>query len=202
MVNFRIFYSIRGYRLVKGSGEAALFGGSFDPPHLGHRRIVEKLLERPRIDRVVLVPAWLNPFKEQSHASAHQRLEWCRRVFDLPGAEVSDYEIRQGRPVYTIETWRALKKSYPLRYLVIGSDNLSSITKWKDFETLNREAIWIVATRGGEHPDLSILREAQILPVEVPVSSTEIRQGRGLEYVDPRIREEVIRTYHLSKETL
>ena len=202
MVNFRIFYSIRGYRLVKRSGEAALFGGSFDPPHLGHRRIVEKLLKQPRIDQVIVVPAWLNPFKEQSHASALQRLEWCRRVFDLPGAEVSDYEIRQGRPVYTIETWRALKKSYPLRYLVIGSDNLSSITKWKDFETLNREAIWIVATRGGEHPDLSIFREAQILPVEVPVSSTEIRRGRGLEYVDPRIREEVIRTYHLSKETL
>jgi nicotinate-nucleotide adenylyltransferase len=188
--------------LIKKSQEAALFGGSFDPPHLGHRKIIEDLIRDLKIPQVIVVPAWLNPFKEHSHASPEQRLEWCRRVFDLPGVVVSDFEIRQERPVYTIETWSALKRSYPLKYLVIGSDNLPALRQWKDFETLNEEAVWIVATREENTPDLSFLRRAILLPVEIPISSTRIRQGEGLEYVDPRIREEVIQTYHLKKEAM
>jgi nicotinate-nucleotide adenylyltransferase len=184
--------------LVKDPASAALFGGSFDPPHLGHRGILEKLLERPEIDRVIVMPAWLNPFKERSHASARQRLEWCRRVFDLPGVEVSDREIRQERPVYTVETWEALRsEGVPLHYLVVGGDNLPTIRNWRDFDRLDDEAVWIVATREGTRPDPSPLRKAELLPVEVPVSSTMIRAGRGLEYLDPRIRDEVIETYHL-----
>ncbi|ADV45458.1 nicotinate (nicotinamide) nucleotide adenylyltransferase [Nitratifractor salsuginis] len=188
--------------MINGPQEAALFGGSFDPPHLGHRKIIEDLIYELKIPQVIVVPAWLNPFKEHSHASPEQRLEWCRQVFDLPGVVVSDFEIRQGRPVYTVETWTALKRSYPLKYLVIGSDNLPTLREWKDFETLDKEAVWIVATRAGNTPDLSFLRRAILLPVEVPVSSTRIRRGEGLEYVDPRIREEVIQTYQLKKERM
>jgi len=188
--------------LVKKTESVALFGGSFDPPHLGHSEIVEALLKWPEIDRVILMPAWLNPFKESSHASAEQRLAWCRRLFSRPGVEVSDWEIRQERPVYTVETWEHFREAgVPLHYLVIGSDNLPTLKQWKDFERLNREATWIVATREGNEADLSDLRSAWILPVHVPVSSTEIRGGRGLEYVDPVIRKEVRQIYHLDKPT-
>ena len=184
--------------MVKRTESVALFGGSFDPPHLGHRFILEKLLKRPEIDRVIVMPAWLNPFKERSHASAERRLEWCRRVFDLPGVEVSDREIRQERPVYTVETWEDLRsEGVPLHTLVVGSDNLPTIRDWRAFDRLNDEAVWIVATREGSRPDLSSLRKAELLPVEVPVSSTMIRRGEGLEYLDPRIRDEVIETYQL-----
>jgi nicotinate-nucleotide adenylyltransferase len=182
--------------LVKREGSAALFGGSFDPPHLGHRAILEALLKRPDIGRVFVVPAWLNPFKERSHATPRQRLEWCRRTLDLPGVEISDREIRKGRPVYTVETWEELRKEgVPLRYLVVGSDNLPDLPRWRDFDRLNDEAVWIVATREGERPDLSGLKRAELLPVAVPVSSTMIRRGEGWEYLDPRIRDEVRRTY-------
>ena len=185
--------------MVKRAESVALFGGSFDPPHLGHRKILESLLSHPGIDRVVLMPAWLNPFKERSHASAEQRLKWCRKVLGLPGVTISDWEIRQGRPVYTVETWEYLRrKGLPLRYLVVGSDNLPTLSAWKDFPRLNEEAIWIVATREDSHPDLSALREARILPVNVPISSTMIRRGEGLEYLDPRIRDEVVATYQLN----
>jgi nicotinate-nucleotide adenylyltransferase len=180
----------------------ALFGGSFDPPHLGHRRIVEALLARPDITKVLLVPSWLNPFKERSHASTRQRLAWCRQVFDLPGVEVLDWEIRQGRPVYTIETWEHLRdQGLPLRYLVVGGDNLPDLPRWREFDRLNDEAVWLVATRESSDPDLSSLKRAELLPVEVPVSSTQIRRGEGLEYVDPRIRDEV-RALYLSKKTM
>ncbi len=177
-------------------GYCALFGGSFDPPHLGHRAIVQGVLRHPDITKVIVMPAWLNPFKERSHATPEQRLRWCRTVLDLPGVEISDWEIRQQRPVYTIETWEYLKsRGRPLRYLVIGSDNLPTITRWHEFERLNDEAVWIVATREDELPDLSPLKRAELLKVEVPVSSTMIRRGEGLEYLDPRIRDEVIAVY-------
>ncbi|WP_457606975.1 nicotinate (nicotinamide) nucleotide adenylyltransferase [Nitratifractor sp.] len=181
--------------MVKNVRDTALFGGSFDPPHLGHREIIRKLLELPEIRQVVVVPAWLNPFKERSHAPAKKRLEWCRRAFDLPNVIVSDYEIRRGRPVYSIETYRALSREFPIGYLVVGADNLPTIEKWKEFETLNRELTWIVATREGSTPDRSMLQSSILLPVHIPVSSTAIRRGEGTEYLDPRIREEVRRFY-------
>ena len=181
--------------MVNDARDTALFGGSFDPPHLGHREIIRRALALPQIRRVVVVPAWLNPFKERSHAPAEKRLEWCRRVFDRPGIVVSDYEIRQGRPVYTVETYRALSRRYPIGYLVVGADNLAELPKWHSFEELNRELTGIVATREGSGVDTSMLRRFIRLPVSVPVSSTMIRNGEGLEYVDQRIRKEVAALY-------
>jgi nicotinate-nucleotide adenylyltransferase len=160
---------------------------------------MQTLLEHPKIERVLVMPAWLNPFKEVSHATAAQRLAWCRRVLDLPGVEVCDWEICQERPVYTIETWRHLRaEGIPLRYLVIGSDNLPTLRTWKAFESLNEEAIWLVITREGSPVNLEDLQRAETIPVEVPVSSTSIRQGVGLEFVDPRIIDEVKAVYHLT----
>lgn len=193
--------------MVNSARDTALFGGSFDPPHLGHLEIIRRTLALPEVRRIVVVPAWLNPFKARSHAAPEKRLEWCRRVFDLPGVVVSDFEIRQQRPVYTVETYRALSREYPIGYLIVGADNLAELTKWHDFETLNRELTWIVAEREGTDIDTGMLRAAIPLPVSVPVSSTMIREGKGLEYVDERIRAEVEALYPPSensskKETL
>ncbi|WP_456432797.1 nicotinate-nicotinamide nucleotide adenylyltransferase [Nitratifractor sp.] len=183
--------------MVNHDRKTALFGGSFDPPHLGHTQIIRRTLALDAVDRVVVVPAWLNPFKRQSHADPRLRLEWCRRVFDLPSVVIDDYEIAQGRRVYTVETYRALRKRYDIGWIVVGSDNVAQLPRWRAFETLNRELGWIVATRKGWEADLSALRRAVVVEVDVPVSSTMIRRGEGLEYVDPRIRDEVIETYRL-----
>ena len=181
--------------MVKQPRHSALFGGSFDPPHLGHRRIVEALLALPEIDEVVVVPAWLNPFKNRSHAPAQKRLQWCRRVCAAPGVVVSDYEIRQERPVRTWETLRALRRDHPIEYLVVGADNLATLRDWYRFDELNREITWIVVTRPGCAPDTSMLRRYRLLPLEIPVSSTEIRKGQKREFLDPAIREEVEALY-------
>ncbi len=186
--------------MVKNSLGFALFGGSFDPPHLGHRTIIEEILKFSELQGVIITPTWLNPFKEKSHASSIKRLKWCHQVFDYPNVIISDYEIEQQRPVYTIETYQALKKEYPIKYLIIGSDNLTTITKWRDFSKLNQELIWIIATRDNINPDISMLKNAKILPIKIPISSTKIRLGEGLEYIDSKIYNEVIETYHIKKE--
>jgi len=188
MIKFYIFYCKRGYRLVK----VAIFGGSFDPPHKGHQEIVEKALKLLDIDRLIILPAFLNPFKEHSLASAEQRLQWCQTLFAaLPRVEVSDYEIRMGRPVYTVESLRHFQKKYEVVYLIIGADNLPTIEHWRDFDTLNREVTWAVAGRAGCPLHTEKLKRWVFLPVDQPISSTEIREKGALAHVDPRIRAEV-----------
>jgi len=181
--------------LIKLDKDVALFGGSFDPPHLGHQEIVKRVLELNGVNRVIVMPTWLNPFKSKSFTPPAKRLEWSKRVFDMPNVIVSDYEIKKGRPVYTVESYRDLSRDYPIGYLVIGSDNLESITKWREFDKLNQNLTWIVATREGYKLDFSPLREYIELPLNIDISSSEIRQGFGLEYLDDKIQDEVKNIY-------
>jgi len=177
--------------LVKHRPTVALFGGSFDPPYKGHQTIVKQVAMMDDIEKVIVMPAFLNPLKKASLASASTRLEWCKRVCDDPRIIVSDFEISQGRAVYTIETVEALQKAYTVKYLVIGSDNLAQIETWHRFDQLNEMITWLVFTRGKERPDCHKLKHYTLLPLDMPISSTEIRNGGTLEHVDRRILNEV-----------
>jgi nicotinate-nucleotide adenylyltransferase len=177
--------------LVKNRPTVALFGGSFDPPHKGHQAIVNTVAALDDIDKVIIMPAFLNPFKKATLASASVRLEWCRKVCDDPRVIVSDFETSQGRPVYTIETIEALQEAYRVKYLVIGSDNLAQIEKWHEFDRLNTMLTWLVFTRGEEKPDCHKLKHCKVLSLDMPISSTEIRNGTCLEHVDKCILNEV-----------
>ena len=81
----------------------ALFGGSFDPPHLGHDAIVKMALSSLKIDKLIIMPTYINPFKNEFCASPVLRLKWIGKIWrDLDKVEISDFEIRQNRPVPTI----------------------------------------------------------------------------------------------------
>jgi len=142
----------------------------------------------------------LSPGDTINSAPAEKRLKWCQEVFKREGMIVCDYEIRQKRPVYTVETWRELSKLYNLRYLVIGADNLPNIQKWHEFEWLNENVCWIVATRRGHEYKYDMLREYMEITVNIPVSSSDIRRGKGLNYLPESIREEVIDIYNLNPD--
>jgi len=179
---------------------AALFGGSFDPPHIGHRRIVEAALKRLPVDTLIIEPAWLNPFKKGSHASPHRRLEWVRRLFENPPRViVDDFEVRCGRSVRTYETLTHLRARFDVRYLVIGADNLATLPQWHRFEALNDTLTWAVATRKGYRPDTSMLKRAVLLEIDVPVSSTHIRDTGDLSGVEETVKDDVAATYFAHK---
>jgi len=172
--------------------KVAIFGGSFDPPHQGHQFIVQKALDLLEIDKLIIIPTFLNPFKSASLATASMRLSWCHKLFDqYPRVEVSDYEISLKKPVYTSETLRYFQQLYNVRYLIIGADNLSSITKWYAFEWLNQEISWVVAHRKEYPLETEMLRDWVPLDISVDVSSTDIREKRELEYIDKKIVTEV-----------
>lgn len=179
----------------------AIFGGSFDPPHKGHQNIVQRALETLDIDKLIVVPAFLNPFKQSSLASPEQREALCRRLFDgISGVEVSNYEINKGRPVYTSESLQHFQKQYDVRYLIIGSDNLASITKWHAFDWINSMITWVIAEREIHPMHTEMLRNWIPLKVDLPISSTKIRESGSLDMIDGRIREEVKKILKNKKE--
>lgn len=181
--------------------KVAIFGGSFDPPHKGHQEIVQRALKTLDIDKLIVLPAFLNPFKQSTLASPEQREKWCHVLFDsVTGAEVSDYEIKMGRPVYTSESLRHFQKIYDVRYLIIGSDNLRSITKWHEFNWINQAITWVIAERDIHPMQASMLREWLPLKIDIPASSTDIRERGDLDMVDDRIKEEVEMLLKVSKK--
>jgi nicotinate-nucleotide adenylyltransferase len=151
----------------------ALFGGSFDPPHIGHKAIVEALEELDYIDKIIIMPTFLNPFKSSFTAPAELRVEWLEEIFKtFTDIEIDSYEVNQARAVSTIQSVEYLLKRYQKIYLVIGADNLASLELWNNYEVLKEKVTFLVASR-----DNIIIDEHFIqLKVDENISSTELRE--------------------------
>ncbi len=159
----------------------ALFGGSFDPLHIGHEAIVKSLLEIKQIDKVMIMPTFLNPFKSKSSVSAEERFRCLKNHFDkFENVEVSDYEVLQKRKVPTIKSVEYLLKKYKKIYLVIGADNLASLKKWQNYEKLNELVTFIVASRNG----IKIPKEFLTLDIDIDISSTQLRRKKMQQRID------------------
>jgi len=165
--------------LVKGSVESvALFGGSFDPPHIGHKSVVEKALADLDIKKVIVIPTFLNPFKTNSHFSTNQRLSMTREMFEnFSNVRVDDFEIKEEKPTPTAITLKYFQREYDVNYFILGADNLASIDKWYNFKWINEQITWVIATRRGYTLDTSKLRAFKILEIDKNISSTEIRNN-------------------------
>ena len=173
----------------------ALFGGSFDPPHIGHIAIVEGLEKLAYIDKIIIMPTFLNPFKSKSHASAELRFEWLEKIFkDSKNIEISKYEVNQNKKVPTIESVNYLLTQYKKVYLVIGADNLKSLRSWTNFEELNTKVEFIIASRD----NIEIDKSFTILKVVQEVSSTALRQNIQKSKLPQKCQEEI---YEFYKET-
>ncbi len=170
----------------------ALYGGSFDPPHLGHVHVVHAALKMLDIDKVIVVPAFVNPFKSGTHAPAELRLKWLQTIFrDEPNVDVSDYEVRQNRAVKSIETVRHFAAEGTKIYFIIGADNLASLKQWYRFDELDAMVTWVVATR-----DKIAIADTYIqLDVQQPISSSELREQIENEHLPKEVADS-IKTYY------
>jgi nicotinate-nucleotide adenylyltransferase len=173
---------------------AALFGGSFDPPHIGHQMIVDTALKELDIDKLFIVPAYLNPFKKSFFAPPKKRYEWIKKLFkDYEKVEILDYEIKKDRAVPTIETVKHLYKIYNINklYLIIGDDNLKSLHKWKDYEKLKEMVAFVIATRKmKEYP-----QNLKILKISANISSTKLRTCLDTKFLPNSISKDIIDYY-------
>jgi nicotinate-nucleotide adenylyltransferase len=172
----------------------AIYGGSFDPPHKAHQQIVNLALKKLDIDYLFVVPTYLNPFKDRYHTPPHTRLKWCQQIFDNPKIKVQDYEIASQKPIPTYQTINHFAKDYDIKYLIIGADNLSQITKWYNFKWLNENITWVVFSRGNHSLDTAPLESYKIIHLDLPISSTDIREGNNWDKIDEKIKNSVIKT--------
>ncbi len=170
----------------------ALFGGSFDPPHIGHIKIVEALRNLDFIDKVVIMPTYLNPFKSEFIADAQIRLKWLKDIFqDFQEIEVSSFEVEQQRKVPTIDTVKYLQQFYADIYVVIGADNLASLEKWYKYDELAELVKFIIVTR----EEIEIADKYLQLNVNIPVSSTQLRKNCERKFLPPKIANEIQKHY-------
>jgi nicotinate-nucleotide adenylyltransferase len=132
-----------------------VFGGSFNPPHLSHRRLVQAALAQLPVDRVLVIPAGDHPLKGGSDmAPAADRLAMCRLAFgDLPGVAVDDRELRRAGRSYTVDTLAALAAEHPGRplFLLVGADNLAILPLWREPARICELATLVTYPRLG-HP--------------------------------------------------
>ena len=124
----------------------ALFGGSFDPPHQGHDTIVKEALKNLTIDKLIIMPTFLSPFKNSFKANESQRMIWIKKLWEnLDKVEICDFEINQKRPVPSIESVNYLISLYhPSKfYFLIGADHLQNLSSWHNFNDLNKKVEFI-----------------------------------------------------------
>ena len=169
-----------------------IFGGSFDPVHTGHQKIVKQALKKLDIDFLFVIPTFLNPLKDTSFLKASTRIKLLRKLFaKKQKVIVSDYEINLNRAVYSLETIKYLQKKHKTSkiYLIIGADNYESFDKWKDHEEIKDLVELVVITRKGYN--YKIKKNIKQLKVEMDISSSQLRSYLNLKYIPKKIRKKV-----------
>lgn len=173
-----------------------LFGGSFDPIHLGHVEIAQMAIKDIQLDILVVMPAGKAPHKNGAFFSDELRLKMTQAAMaDLNDDRivVSDWEMNQaqvnGKTSFTVDTMRYLKKKYPGAdlYLILGTDMFNTLSTWKDPEIIAANMKLVLVNRRGEKlykprrrkdsEDIKIYNPDVVISAEpLEVSSTEIRR--------------------------
>ncbi len=130
-----------------------VFGGTFNPIHLGHLKVAKSAMEECNLSKVIFLPNGNPPHKSGEYiAPAHHRYNMIKLAIDgIDGFELSDYELKREEPSYTVDTNRVFKSIYncPV-YFIIGADSLYTLSQWKNYKTLINECRFIVAARSGQ----------------------------------------------------
>ena len=133
-----------------------LFGGTFDPPHIGHLLVAQTVCEAEGFDKVVFIPANKSPNKKVFTAKENRVDMLELAVEGNPNFEISDLEIRRGGISYTIDTLRAYKEQISKKddelFYLIGSDSLLDLKNWREPKEIIDECQVLVAIRPGFRP--------------------------------------------------
>jgi nicotinate-nucleotide adenylyltransferase len=131
-----------------------LFGGSFDPVHLGHLLVAQAAIEELGLDKLFFIPAAQSPFKSEiKPAPDAVRLQLLRLALaGKTNCEIDEQEIRRGGVSYTIETLRAYAKKFPAAkfFYLIGADIVAKLNEWREADELAKLAEFVAVPRPGE----------------------------------------------------
>ena len=200
-----------------------IYGGSFNPPHLGHVDALRSAADALRPDRCVVIPAGIPPHKELSEGSptGAERLAMCRLAFaDIPNVEFSDMELLREGKSYTVDTLREISAAEPHAelYFLVGTDMLECIETWYEFrEVLALCTPLALARNDGEQEQLEQIAQrlrkeydAKVLLIRkkpLPMASTDLRETlplrQGRDGLSEAVYSEIIRRrYYNAKPAL
>jgi len=196
--------------------EIIIFGGTFDPPHIGHLLIAEQARERFASEYLMMMPAKIPPHKNTTKVTPIKaRLEMLRRaIANNPNLILSQFEIKSQGISYTAKTLQHFLQLFTEVGLVIGADSLAEIFTWKDPEYILANSKLLVAPRPGYDIE-ELLQESrfkdyrqQIITLDsvlVNISSSDVRiraaKGQSIRYfVPPAVREYIIDNNLYGKE--
>ncbi|MFH0920764.1 MAG: nicotinate-nucleotide adenylyltransferase [Fibrobacterota bacterium] len=180
-----------------------LFGGLFDPVHLGHVRLVRAALSRFQLDALYVLPTGVPPHKPQPVLTGAQRMQLLERAFQgMPGVRVDGFEIEKRGTSYTVDTLEHFKKATQAElYFFIGADNLSEIVSWREPDRILSLAKVVAFVRPGypaldHYPQYAGKIRMETMP-ESPLASSEIRKmlkaGEPVDGALPKAVEEEIK---------
>ena len=163
----------------------AIYGGSFNPMHIGHEKIVDYVLKNLDMDKIIIIPVGIPSHRENNLEQSNTRLKICREIFkNNKKVEVSDIEIKNEGKSYTYDTLLKLIKIYGKDnkfFEIIGEDSLKNLKTWKNYKELLNLCKFIVFRRKDDKNtkiDSEFLNNKNIIILEneyYNISSTEIR---------------------------
>ena len=163
----------------------AIYGGSFNPMHIGHEKIVDYVLKNLNMDKIIIIPVGIPSHRENNLEQSNTRLKICREIFkNNKKVEVSDIEIKSEKKSYTYDTLLKLIEIYGKDnefFEIIGEDSLKNLKTWKNYKELLKLSKFIVFRRKDDKNtkiDSEFLINKNIIILEneyYNISSTEIR---------------------------
>jgi nicotinate-nucleotide adenylyltransferase len=187
-----------------------IYGGTFDPIHIGHLVTAQSVREIRSLDKIIFVPAYLSPHKLDIKASSPKhRINMLKRAIEgVDFFDISDFELKQKNISYTIDTIKELKKIYDEIELIIGYDNIFKFYTWKDPDEILKLAKLVVLKRKSSYPppyEDKYYNQAEFVQTRgIEISATDIRErvkhGQPINYLVTKEVKEYIFEHNLYKE--
>lgn len=196
--------------LAVGKKRVGIFGGTFDPIHIGHLIVAETIMDEFHLDKVVFIPAAVPPHKldKQISPAKHRYMMTMLATCSNPRFQVSDMEMHRQGPSYSRDTLAQLIEEHGRDtefYFIVGADSVENLHTWNRIDELLTMCHFIGASRPGCMPDMEKIAQRfgplaeKIHCLETPeleISSTEIRhrvgQKRTIRYIVPETVEQYI----------
>lgn len=168
-----------------------ILGGSFDPIHEGHMAMAHEAYRQLNLDEVWVLPTAKTPLKSRDLTDNEHRLNMIRlSIEDYPYLKLCTLEMEREGLSYTVDTARELTTKYPMNsfYWIIGNDQLAQFDKWKDADKIVEMVQVVSFDRDGELANPVFNIQTLHMPM-MPVSSSDIRDGNKLNYLNPKVRD-------------